>query len=78
MDDIKEFAWQQMDAMWHNQSEFNTYGMVQFTHKGYTVVNPWMDEKTDNPVDPYEYYGKKKTDYFIKEARKRIEDKMAD
>lgn len=30
--------------------------MVRFTHKGYCVVNPWMDEKTQKEVDPYQYY----------------------
>lgn len=40
--------------------------MVRFTHKGYCVVNPWMDEKTQKEVDPYQYYGKEKTDRFIR------------
>lgn len=65
---IKEFAWQQMDAMWHNQTAFKTYGMVSFTYKGYIVVNPWMDERTIHTVNPYIYYSKRKVRKFIKNA----------
>ena len=43
--------------------------MVRFTHKGYCVVNPWMDEKTQKEVDPYQYYGKEKTDRFIRKRK---------
>jgi len=70
---IKEFAWQQMDGMWHDQSGTATMDMVRFTHNGYCVVNPWMDEKTQKDVDPYQSYGKEKTDHFIREATKKIE-----
>lgn len=74
LEEVKQFAWQQMDYMWHNQSALKTCGMIQFTHKGYMVVNPWMDEKTQKEVNPYQYYGKKKTDYFIKMAISRIKE----
>ena len=70
---IKIFAWNQMDAMWHDGSGLATTDMVKFTHKGWVVVNPWMDEKTEKEVDPYQYYGKRKTDNFISEASKRIQ-----
>ncbi len=50
--------------------------MVRFTHKGYCVVNPWMDEKTQKEVDPYQYYGKEKTDRFIQEATRKIEKRQ--
>lgn len=72
MEDIKTFAQQQMDAMWHDGSGLATVGMVKFEFNGYWVVNPWMDEKTEKSINPYDYYGKKKTDLFIKEARKMI------
>lgn len=69
---IKEFAWQQMDAMWHDNYGTDTLRMVKFTYKGYVVVNPWMDEKTQKSVDPYEYYGKRRTERFIEEACRKI------
>lgn len=69
---VKQFAYHQMDAMWHNQSEFKTTGMVSFNYKGYTVVNPWMDEQTNRPVNPYKYYGKKHTKKFIIQAIRHI------
>ena len=77
IEEVKEFAWQQMDGMWHTQTGNPTFGMVQFVHHGYAVVNPWMDEKTKINVDPYEYYGKQKTERFIEEAkRKMITDRL--
>lgn len=45
IEQVKEFAWWQMDAMRHDNSGTATINMVKFTHKGYCVVNPWMDEK---------------------------------
>jgi hypothetical protein len=75
IEEVKQFAWQQMDYMWHNHSAFKTTGMVSFEYKGYCVVNPWMDEKTEYPVNPYKYYGKTKTDTFIAEAIKSISRK---
>lgn len=72
MEDVKKFAWQQMDAMWHDGSGTATIDMVKFSHKGYFVVNPWMDEKTQKDVDPYKYYGKQTTERFIEEATKKI------
>ncbi len=68
IEQIKEFAWQQMDAMWHDNSGTATISMVKFTYNGYCVVNPWLDEKTVKAVDPYRYYGKRRTEHFIKEA----------
>ncbi len=73
IEQVKEFAWQQMDAMWHDGSGLATIDMVKFTHKGYCVVNPWMDEKTEKNVDPYQYYGKRKTEHFIEEAIRTIQ-----
>ena len=75
IEQIKEFAWQQMDGMWHDNSGLATINMVKFTYKGYCVVNPWMDEKTQRNVNPYKYYGKDKTEYFIGEARKKIAER---
>ena len=72
IEQVKEFAWQQMDAMWHDNSGLATLNMVKFYYKDYVVVNPWMDEKTQMPVDPYRYYGKDKTECFIEEAKKKI------
>ena len=72
IEDVKTFAWQQMDAMWHDNYGDSTINMVKFSHNGYVVVNPWMDEKTEKSVNPYDYYGKKKTDLFIEEARRMI------
>lgn len=76
IEQIKEFAWQQMDGMWHDHSGAATLNMVRLTHKGYCVVNPWMDEKTQKEVDPYQYYGKEKTDRFIQEATRKIEKRQ--
>ncbi len=73
IEQIKEFAWQQMDAMWHDGSGLATINMVKFTYKGYCVVNPWMDEKTKKSVDPYQYYGKRRTEQFIEEAIRTIQ-----
>lgn len=72
IEQVKEFARQQMDAMWHDNSGTATIDMVKFTHKGYCVVNPWMDEKTQKEVDPYKYYGKHKTERFIEETMRKI------
>lgn len=72
---VRKFAWQQMDAMWHNQSEFKTVGMIQFDYKDYVVVNPWMDETTSKEVEPYSYYGKNRVDTFITQALERINEK---
>jgi hypothetical protein len=69
---VKNFAWQQMDYMWHNHFTFKTTGMVSFEYKEYCVVNTWMDEKTEKPVNPYKYYGKRRTEQLIKEATERI------
>jgi hypothetical protein len=76
LEKVKQYAWQQMDAMWHNHSVFKTTGMVSFEHKGYTVVNPWLDEKTEKAVNPYSYYGKEKTEYFIREVKKRLKNRQ--
>lgn len=73
IEQVKEFAWQQLDAMWHDNSGLATIDMVKFTHNGYCVVNPWMDEKTRKAVDPYKYYGKHKTEQFIEEATRTIQ-----
>lgn len=54
IEQVKEFAWQQMDVMWHDGSGLATINMVKFAYKGYCVVNPWMDEKTEKSVDPYQ------------------------
>ena len=72
MESVKNFAWNQMDAMWHDGSGLATIDMVKFTYKGYCVVNPWMDEKTEKEVDPYQYYGKQRTEQFFKEATEKI------
>lgn len=65
---VKNFAWNQMDAMWHDDSGLSTLNMIKFYYKGYVVVNPWMDEKTRKSVNPYKYYGKKRTKKFIKQV----------
>ena len=62
-----------MDAMWHDNSGTATADMVKFTHKGYYIVNPWMDEKTQKAVDPYKYYGERRTEQFIDEAIRTIQ-----
>lgn len=72
IESVKNFAWNQMDAMWHDGSGLSTINMVKFTYKGYVVVNPWMDEKTEKEVNPYQYYGKQRTERFIEEATDRI------
>lgn len=68
MDEIKEFAWQQMDGMWHDGSGLAVNSMVKFEFKGYWVVNPWMDEETKHAVNPYKYYGVSRTKKFINAA----------
>lgn len=73
INEIKRFAWEQMDSMWHNQSPFKTRDMVCFTYKNYIVVNPWMNEKTTQKVNPFTYYGRKKTNDFITKAINRFE-----
>ena len=73
IEQVKDFAWQQLDAMWHDNSGTATVDMVKFTHKGYCVVNPWMDEKTQKEVDPYKYYGERRTEQFIYEAIRTIQ-----
>lgn len=71
--DVKDFAWKQMDGMWHDGSGLATTDMVRFIFKGYVVVNPWMDEKTQRKVNPYKYYGRKRTRRFIRRAVKVIQ-----
>lgn len=71
--DVKDFAWRQMDGMWHDGSGLATTDMVRFIFKGYVVVNPWMDEKTQRKVNPYKYYGRKRTRRFIRRAVKVIQ-----
>lgn len=71
--DVKDFAWGQMDGMWHDGSGLATTDMVRFIFKGYVVVNPWMDEKTQRKVNPYKYYGRKRTKRFIRRAVKVIQ-----
>lgn len=71
--DVKDFAYKQMDAMWHDGSGLVTKDMVRFTFNRYCVVNPWMDEKTKRRVNPYSYYGRKRTRRFIKQAIKVIQ-----
>lgn len=71
--DVKDFAWRQMDGMWHDGSGLATTDMVRFIFKGYVVVNPWMDEKTQRKVNPYKYYGRKRTKRFIRRAVKVIQ-----
>ena len=73
IEQVKDFAWQQLDAMWHDNSGTATVDMVKFTHKGYYIVNPWMDEKTQKEVDPYKYYGGRRTEQFIDEAIRTIQ-----
>ena len=75
IEQVKEFAWQQLDAMWHDNSGTATINMVRFDYKGYCIVNPWMDEKTEKAVDPYRYYGKQRTEQFVKEAIRTIQHK---
>lgn len=72
IEEVKNFAWNQMDAMWHDGSGLATTDMVKFIYKGWIVVNPWMDEKTQKEVDPYKYYGKRRTERFIEEAMRKI------
>lgn len=72
IENVRQFAWEQMDAMWHDNSGTATINMVKFTFKGYCVVNPWMDEKTKKEVNPYQYYGKRRTEHFIEEVTKKI------
>lgn len=69
VDDVKKFAEHQMDVMWHDGSGLATTDMVKFNYHGYCVVNPWMDEKTEHPVNPYKYYGKDRTRHFIQKAK---------
>lgn len=71
--DVKAFAWRQMDGMWHDGSGLATTDMVRFIFKGYVVVNPWMDEKTQRKVNPYKYYGSRRTRRFIRKAVKAIQ-----
>lgn len=72
LENIKNFAWNQMDAMWHDNSGLATINMVKFYYKGYIVVNPWMDEKTIKSVNPYKYYGKRRTKKFIKQVLREM------
>lgn len=72
LENIKNFAWNQMDAMWHDNSGLATINMVKFYYKGYVVVNPWMDEKTIKNVNPYKYYGKRRTKKFMKQVLREM------
>lgn len=74
IEDVKNFAWNQMDSMWHDGSGLATVDMVKFIYKGWIVVNPWMDEKTETEVNPYQYYGKRRTERFIEEATEKIKE----
>ena len=74
MKDVKDFAFRQMDGMWHDGSGLATVDMVKFDFNGYWVVNPWMDEKTEKSVNPYEYYGKQRTQPFIEEVIEKIKE----
>ena len=40
IEQVKEFAWQQLDAMWHDNSGTATISMVRFDYKGYCIVHP--------------------------------------
>lgn len=73
MKDVKDFAFRQMDGMWHDGSGLATTNMVKFIFKKYVVVNPWMDETTQRKVNLYKYYGKKRTKRFIRRAVKVIQ-----
>ena len=75
LENVKNFAWNQMDAMWHDNSGLATTTMVKFYYKGYIVVNPWMDEKTRKSVNPYKYYGKKRTKKFIRQVLREMKQK---
>ena len=68
MKDVKDFAFRQMDGMWHDGSGLTTTNMVKFIFKKYVVVNPWMDETTQRKVNPYKYYGKKRTKTLHQES----------
>lgn len=70
---VKDFAFRQMDGMWHDGSGLATTNMVKFIFKKYVVVNPWMNETTQRKVNPYKYYGKKRTKRFIRRAVKVIQ-----
>lgn len=35
MESVKNFAWNQMDAMWHDGSRLATVDMVKFEFNGY-------------------------------------------
>ena len=74
MESVKNFAWNQMDAMWHDGSGLAIVDMIKFEFNGYWVVNPWMDEKTEKSVNPYEYYGKWRTERFIEEVIEKIRE----
>ena len=52
IEQVKEFAWQQLDAMWHDNSGTATVNMVKFTYKGYCVVNPLSLIHISEPTRP--------------------------
>ena len=45
IEDVKTFAWQQMDAMWHDNYGDSTINMVKFSHNGYVVVIRGLTKK---------------------------------
>ena len=71
---VKNFAWNQMYAMWHDGSGLATVDMGIFEFNGYWVVNPWMVENTEKSVNPYEYCGKQRTERFIEEVIEKIKE----
>ena len=60
----KEYAYEQIDWIIHHNFR-DTRGCVSLMYRGEPVYDPWMDENGINEVDPFMYYGEKKTMEFI-------------
>lgn len=60
----KEYAFMQQDWLVHHNF-MDTRECVFIQYRGKLISDPWMDEKCEKPVDPFAYYGEKKTTDFI-------------
>lgn len=76
----ERLAWEQIDGILHSDGYYDLNNYVHFKHKSKEIVDPWINEETHyngtpwpdhknlgEGVNPFEYYGKKKTAAFIEE-----------
>lgn len=86
IDEAKRLADEQLDYIIHSNGYYNIEDYVYFKHKGKIILNPWVNpevnskgillsdsENSDYSVDPFEYYGCKKTAAFVEEILMKSE-----